>query len=70
MVYVNSDPTAKAGVLALVLHEKQNARSTQDWHKALSHYGYAVQQTDRGAYVTTLPHGVEVCRLPSGSVSR
>lgn len=68
MVYVHSDPTATAGVLALVMQEKQNACSTQDWHKALRHYGYAVQQTNRGAYVTTLPHGVEVCRLPSGSM--
>jgi len=70
MVYVNSDPTAQAGVLALVLQEKQIARSDRDWHQALSQYGYAVRQTDRGAYVTTLPHGVEICRLPSSYAAR
>ncbi len=67
MVYVHNDPTAQAGVLAIVMRERHRAASLTDWQNALKNHGYAVRQTDKGAYVTTLPHGVEVCRLPEGA---
>lgn len=67
MVYVHSDPTIEAGVLAIVMRERQVATSPCDWKRRLQHHGYAISQTARGAFVTTLPHGVEVCRLPDGT---
>ncbi|MEB8387632.1 hypothetical protein OO012_10360 [Rhodobacteraceae bacterium KMM 6894] len=66
MVYVNPDPTAQAGVLALVLRERRRAANVEDWQNALRGYGYGVRQTGAGAVITTLPHGVEICRLPAG----
>lgn len=67
MVYVHSDPTVRAGVLALVMRERKRAASTRDWQDALKSYGYSVRKTAKGAFVTTLPHGVEICRLPDGT---
>ncbi|QIE45851.1 hypothetical protein G5B38_10120 [Pseudohalocynthiibacter aestuariivivens] len=67
MVYVHSDPTVQAGVLDFVLRERRRAANLLDWQNALKNHGYAVQHTDKGDYVTTLPHGVEICRLPDGA---
>lgn len=67
MVYVHKDPTVEAGVVALVLREKRKARSRRDWEKALQGFGYGLARTKHGTFVTTLPHGVEVCRLPGGA---
>lgn len=67
MVYVHRDPTIEAGVLSLVLRERQKATSPGDWTYRLRNYGYGLSRTARGVYVTTLPHGVEVCRLPDGA---
>lgn len=66
MVYVNSDPTVEAGVLALVMRERRRAADATEWQNALRGYGYGLRQTGAGAIVTTLPHGVEICRLPAG----
>ncbi|MDX1785045.1 hypothetical protein [Roseovarius sp. ZX-A-9] len=68
MVYVHSDPNVQAGVLAFVMGERRRATSLTAWQDALKNHGYAVQKTDKGTYVTTLPHGVEVCRLPEDAV--
>lgn len=68
MVYVHSDPTVEAGVLSLVMLERQSATSPCDWQDRLQRHGYAISRTARGAYVTTLPHGVEICRLPDGAL--
>jgi len=67
MVYVHRDPTVEAGVLALVMRERRHAASTRDWKNTLKSYGYGLQKTAKGAFVTTLPHGVEICRLPDGT---
>jgi len=67
MVYVHSDPTVEAGVLALVMRERRKARSTQEWKKTLKGYGYKVQKTELGAMIMTLPHGVKICALPHGT---
>ncbi|RKF14044.1 hypothetical protein D6850_12785 [Roseovarius spongiae] len=64
MVYVHSDPTVRAGVLALVMRERHKAMSSDAWVAALQSYGYGVRKRAEGAFVTTLPHGVEICRLP------
>ena len=66
MVYVNSDPTVEVGVLALVMRERRRATDAAEWQNALRGYGYGLRQTGAGAIVTTLPHGVEICRLPAG----
>ena len=67
MVYVHRDPTVEAGVLALVLRERRRAASLHEWKDALKTYGYGLSETAQGVFVTTLPHGVEVCRLPTGA---
>ncbi len=67
MVYVHSDPTVRAGVLALVMRERQRAANPGDWVNALKSYGYGVQKRAEGAFVTTLPHGVEICRIPDST---
>lgn len=66
MIYVNPDPTAQAGVLALVLRERRHAATVDDWHTRLRGYGYSVRQNGADTMITTLPHGVEICRLPAG----
>ena len=65
MVYFHKDPTIEANVLDLVMAERRRAANTTDWHDALVGHGYAVRRTGAGTVITTLPHGVEVCRLPS-----
>ncbi|WP_281968706.1 hypothetical protein [Roseovarius nanhaiticus] len=64
MVYVHKDPTIEAGVLHLVMSEMNRASNADDWHNALGRHGYALRITGADPVVTTLPHGVEVCRLP------
>lgn len=64
MVYVHKDPTVEAGVLGLVLGEMRRARDAAALHDALGRHGYALRNYGAGAVITTLPHGVEVCRLP------
>ena len=64
MVYVHKDPTVEAGVLHLVMSEMKRARNAEAWHTALGLHGYALRRKGTGTVVTTLPHGVEVCRLP------
>lgn len=66
MVYVHSDPIVEAGVLSLVMRERQKAETALAWQERLKGYGYAVRRTAQGVFVMTLPHGVEVCRLPDG----
>ena len=66
MVYIHKDPTVEAGVMALVMREKRRARNRKDWEKALKNFGYALARKKTGTFVTTHPHGVEVCRLPGG----
>ncbi len=64
MVYVHKDATVEAGVLNLVMAECRRAADAAEWHAALSRHGYALRRTEAGTIVTTLPHGVQVCRLP------
>ncbi len=67
MVYIHKDPTIEAGVLDLVLSERSRAADLSAWQAALGSYGYGLRRTDTGTVVTTLPHGLEVCRLPCGA---
>ncbi len=64
MVYVHKDSTIEAGVLQIVLGEMRRALGASEWHAALGRHGYALRSTAAGTVITTLPHGVEVCRLP------
>ncbi|MEI4196109.1 hypothetical protein [Roseovarius sp. E0-M6] len=64
MVYVHKDPTVEAGVVALLRNERGKARTREDWERALKSYGYGLNHTRENVFVTTFPHGVEICRLP------
>ncbi|MFH0255374.1 hypothetical protein [Roseovarius aquimarinus] len=64
MVYVHKDPLIEADVLAIVLGEARRAPDARAWAEALRQRGYALRGSGAGAIVTTMPHGVEICRLP------
>lgn len=59
------DAITTGKVLSLVTQEREKALSKREWIHRLAGYGYAIRQTDNGDVVTTLPHGVEICTLPS-----
>jgi hypothetical protein len=65
MVYIHQDSTIETGVLHLVMNELSRAADSAAWHDALGRYGYALRRTGAGTLITTLPHDVEICRLPS-----
>ncbi|QYX57490.1 hypothetical protein K1T73_03565 [Roseovarius sp. SCSIO 43702] len=64
MIHIRKDPTVERGVIALLRRERDRARSRAEWERALRGHGYALDRTATGLVVTTLPHGVEICRLP------
>jgi len=68
MVYVHRDPMIEAGILDLVMRERRKANSEMDWKNRLRGYGYTLQENAGGVFVATLPHGVEVCQLPQGTL--
>jgi hypothetical protein len=51
-----------------VTRERRSAASVADWQNALRGYGCDVRQIGAGAVITTLPHGVEICRLPADAL--
>lgn len=63
-VIIKNDAFVTADILALVTRERQYALSTREWKHRLAGYGYGVRETDNGQVLETLPHHVEVCKLP------
>lgn len=57
--------TLDATVLALLKSERAKALSPREWKHRLAGYGFAIKHTDRGDVVTALPHGREICALPT-----
>ncbi|MCZ4352930.1 hypothetical protein O4H61_10435 [Roseovarius aestuarii] len=66
MLCVDPDATVQAGVLVLIMHERYRSVSKDAWHETLKGYGYGVRQTGTGVVITTLSHGVGICRFPVG----
>ncbi len=47
----------------LVLRERQMAISEREWKHRLRGYGYAILDTEKGRYVTSVIQGALLCRL-------
>ncbi len=62
---VNSDAALRAQVLNLVLRERALALSMREWQHRLAGYGYGIRETKGGQIIESLPHGVEICAMPT-----
>jgi len=47
----------------VVMRERKMAVSDREWRHRLRGYGYAIRDTDKGAYVTSLLRGNDLCAL-------
>lgn len=61
---MNADPKVTAKVINLIEREKAMALSARELQHRLAGYGYAIVETEEGHIVESLPHHVEVCKLP------
>ncbi len=48
----------------VVLRERKLAVSEREWKHRLRGYGYAIRTSDKGAFVTSLLKGNDLCQLP------
>lgn len=61
----NQDQFIAAQVLELVSRERSYALSRREWKHRLAGMGYGIRETESGAMVESLPHGVPICALPT-----
>ncbi len=54
-----------AKLVDFVLQERSKVLSMREWKHRLAGYGYAIDDTDHGPVIATLPHHREVCALPA-----
>ncbi|MCW1955941.1 hypothetical protein [uncultured Lentibacter sp.] len=47
----------------VVMHERKMAVSDREWKHRLRGYGYFIRDTEKGAYVTSLLGGKDLCVL-------
>ena len=64
-IIIGQDSFVAAQVLELVNRERAQALSRREWKHRLAGYGYSIRETEAGDVVETLPHRVQVCKLPA-----
>lgn len=64
-IMMTQDRFIEAQVLDLVSRERAQALSRREWKHRLAGYGYSIRETEAGDIVETLPHRVQVCKLPA-----
>ena len=64
-VIFNNDPVTIAKVQTFVLAERSKCLSVREWKHRLAGYGYGIRDTDRGRFIETLPHHIQICALPT-----
>ena len=62
---MTTDPIQAAKLVEFVLQERSKVLSTREWKHRLAGYGYAIDETDHGQVIATLPAHREVCALPA-----
>ena len=63
MHFTQNAATLVSEVRSFVMDQRKLCVSDREWKHRLRGYGYAVNITDHGTVLTTLPHGIEVCTL-------
>ena len=48
----------------VVMRERKLAVSEREWKHRLRGYGYAISNTEKGAFITSLLKGEEICASP------
>lgn len=69
MTYQTTDPLTIARVLAFVKPILQSATSEDELKRRLAKQGFGFRDTIKGRMLTTMPHGVEITRLPVRTIA-
>jgi hypothetical protein len=64
MTHIHTNPVTQLHVQRLLEQDLRLATDDTDLRRRLAFKGYGLRDTDRGRFLVTLPHGVEVMSFP------